>query len=128
MSARWSARTAIAAGLIVLAAGALGIYLNGVRQDAERSRLEPGVRACMEVMGIYNGLDYDGAEVHAGPSVERAGAELARVADPYPRLLSLVKAIENSRRELLSGERAGAAGHAISRECRGIGWNPPTHP
>lgn len=127
MSDWGSGKRAIVPGGLILVLGALGLYLTGVRQDAERSRLEPGLRACIEVMGIYAGLDYDGAEAHSASSVEKAGAELARVGRPYPRLLSLVEAIENSRRELLSGEQAGAA-IALSRECQGIGWSPPIRP
>ncbi len=115
------------AGLICLVVGALAIYLVGVRHDAERSRLEPGLRACMEVMGVYDWLDYDGAEAHAAPTVEDSGRDLALVAGRYPRLVSLVKTIENSRRELLSGQ-VGIAARALSRECQDIGWRPSTRP
>ena len=114
-------------GLILLMTGALVTYLLGVRHDAENSRMEPGLRACIEVMGVYDSLDYDGAEVHAATRVETSGRDLARVAGRSPRLVSVVRLLENSRRELLSGQ-VGESARALSRECQGIGWSPSTRP
>lgn len=122
---RWralSTKTQLLVMVVVTAAVGFVIYLGAPSDPDSESPTRAGLAACVDAMQAMNSAsDKSRSVTDASGSMAAAGERLAPVAADYPRLATVVLAIEQARKEVVAGQPNGPFGQALARECQSFG-------
>lgn len=122
---RWralSTKTQLLVMVLITVVVGLVIYLGAPSDPKSNSPTQAGLAACVEAMrGMNSASDRSVSAGQAAVSMAAAGERLAHVAVDYPRLATVVLAIEQARKEVVAGQPNGPFGQALVRECQSLG-------